>query len=130
VDLGPVKPNRAQLQNPDLAGKNQHLQKQARDLRQKSPPKRRNRIVIGMIVRRDEAERHRVICRTLQLAARKHARRIAIDQKPQQNLRVIRRRARPTITSAHRPQVKTRDHFHNKTRQMPLRKPIIHRRRQ
>src|SRR5271155_3953385 len=52
---------------------------------------------------------------------------VAINQKPQQNLGVIRRRARPTIAAAHRSQVKTRDHFHNKPRQMPLRKPLIHR---
>ena len=130
VDLGPVQPNRAQLQNPDLPCQNQHLHKQVLDLRQKSPPKHRYRIVIGMIVRGDEAERHRVICRSLQLAARKHPRRIAINQKPQQNLRMIRCGARPTIASAHRPEVKTRDHFHNETRQMPLRKPLIHRRRQ
>jgi hypothetical protein len=32
-------------------------------------PKRRYRIVIGMIVGSEEAERHRVIRRTLQLAA-------------------------------------------------------------
>src|SRR6266478_4177933 len=53
---------------------------------------------------------------------------IAINQKSQQNFRVIRRR--PTIAAAHRAQVETRDHFNNKTRQMPLRKPLIHRRRQ
>ena len=72
VDLGPVQRNRAQLQNPHLARQSQHLHEQALDLRQKPPPKRRDRIVIGMIVRGDEAERHRVIRRTLQLAARKH----------------------------------------------------------
>ncbi len=60
VDLGPVKPNRAQLQNPDLPCQNQHLHKQALDLWQKSPPKCRYCIVIGMIVRGNEAERHRV----------------------------------------------------------------------
>src|SRR5216683_2516303 len=55
---------------------------------------------------------------------------IAINQKSQQNFRVIRRRPGPTIAAAHRAQVETRDHFNNKTRQMPLRKPLIHRRRQ
>src|SRR5450755_1781954 len=52
---------------------------------------------------------------------------VAIHQKPQQNLRVIRRRPGPSIAATHRSQVETRDHFNNKTRQMPLRKPLIHR---
>jgi len=56
VDLVPVKPNGAQLQNAGLPG--EHLHKQALDLRQKSAPKRRYSIVIGMIVRCNEAERH------------------------------------------------------------------------
>ena len=40
-------------------------------------------IVVGMTVGRDEAESDRVIARALQLAARKHPRGVAVDQKPQ-----------------------------------------------
>ena len=40
-------------------------------------------VVVGVLVARDEAERHRVIGRTLQLPARKHPRRIAVHQQPQ-----------------------------------------------
>jgi hypothetical protein len=39
--------------------------------RRKSPPNRSDRVVVGMPVRRDEPERHRVIGRTFQLPARK-----------------------------------------------------------
>src|SRR5450759_223134 len=79
-----------------------------------------------MIVSRNEAERHRVIGRPLQLAARKHARRIAINKNAQQHSRMIRRRSRAAITAAHRAKVEPLDHFHNETRQMLLWKPLVH----
>jgi DNA invertase Pin-like site-specific DNA recombinase len=50
------------------------------DVLEKALPKRRDRVVVGMIVRSDEPECHRIISRTLQLAARKHPRRIAVNQ--------------------------------------------------
>ena len=34
---------------------------------------RRDRVVVGMLIRADEPERHRIVSRALQLAARKHA---------------------------------------------------------
>src|ERR1017187_1087164 len=82
--------------------------------------------MVGMIVSRNEAERHRVIGRPLQLAARKHARRIAINKNAQQHSRMIRRRPRPAITAAHRAKVEPLDHIHNETRQMLLWKPLVH----
>ena len=130
VNLRPVKTDRAHLQNAHLARQKQHLHEQTLDLLEKAPPKRRYRVVIGMIVRRDEPEGHRVIRRPFELAARKHPRRITINQKPDQNLRMIRRRTRATIAAAHRTQVKALDYLHNKPRQVLLGKPLIHRRRQ
>src|SRR5450759_1260827 len=79
-----------------------------------------------MIVGRDKTERHRVIRRPLQLAARKHARRITVNKNAQQHSRMIRRRSRAAITAAHRAKVEPLDHIHNETRQMLLWKPLVH----
>ena len=72
----------------------------------------RDRVVVGMIVSGNEAERHAVIGRPLELAARKNARRIPVDQKSEPHRGMIRCRAggpdkphsspeglRPSITS-------------------------------
>jgi hypothetical protein len=88
-----------------------------------------DRIVIGVFVRRNEPERYAVVGRTLQLAARKNIRGIAINQKPRQKPAMARRRAGPAIAPTHRPQVKAIDDLNDKPHQMALRKPLIHRRR-
>ena len=118
VDLRAVERHRAHLQHAHLARQQQHLNEQRLDLLEKPSPERRDRVVVGMIVGRDEAERHRVIGRPLQLAARKHARRIAVNQNAQQHARVIRRRAGAAIAPAHRAQVEPVDHLHHEARQM------------
>src|ERR1700747_2819447 len=61
--------HRAQIENPHLASQQQHLHEQPLDLRQKPPPERRDRVVVRVVIRRDEAKCHRIVCRTLQLAA-------------------------------------------------------------
>jgi hypothetical protein len=45
------------LQDPHLAGHTQHLHEQCLDLFEEAPPKRRDRVVVGMLVGGDEAER-------------------------------------------------------------------------
>ena len=99
VDLRAVQRHRAHLQHAHLARQQQHLNEQRLDLFQKPTPERRDRVVVGMIVGGDETKRHRVIGRPLQLAARKHARRIAVNQNAEQHARVIRRRAGAAISS-------------------------------
>lgn len=74
VDLRAVERNRSHFQHTHLARQQQHLNEQRFDLFQKPPPERSDRVVVGMIVSRNEAKRHRVIARPLQLATRKHAR--------------------------------------------------------
>ena len=122
--------HRAQLEHPYLARQCQHLHEQPVDLLEKAPPKRRDRVVIGMVVGRDEAERHRIIRCTLQLPAGKHACGVAVNQNAQQQCWVIGRRSRTPIAPAHRRQVKPVNHLNDEPRQMSLRKPVIHRRRQ
>jgi hypothetical protein len=89
VQLGAIQRHRAQLQHAHLAGHRQHLYEQRLDLLQEAPPERDDRVVIGMLVRGDEAERHRVIARPLQLAARKHPGGIAIDDQAEQQFRMV-----------------------------------------
>ena len=71
MDLRAVERNGAHLEHSHLARQLQHLNEQALDLLEKAPSKRRDRVVIGMIVRRNEPERNRIVRRPLQLPARK-----------------------------------------------------------
>ena len=50
---------------------------------------RRQRIVVGMLVAGDEAERYRLIRGPLDLARAEHTRRIAIEQQAQQHFRSL-----------------------------------------
>ena len=83
VDLRAVQRDCAHLKQAHLARQKQNLHEQRLDLLQKTPPERRDGVVIGMFVRRNEAESHRIIRRPLQLAAGKHARGVAVDQNAQ-----------------------------------------------
>ena len=83
VDLGAVQRHRAELHHAGLARQQQHLHEQRLDPVQKAPTEHGDGVVVGMVVRRDEAEGHRIVTRTLQLAARKHPRGVAVNQKPQ-----------------------------------------------
>ena len=121
VDLRPVQRHSPHLQDAHLACQEQDLDEQPLDLTQKPAPERGDRVVIGVVVRRDEAERHAVVGGALQLAAREHSRRVAVNQDPQQKPRVIRRRAGSPIAPAHRPQVEPIDHLDHKPRQMSFR---------
>ncbi len=116
MDLCAVQRHRPHLQNAHLPRQQQHLNEQSFDLREKAPPEGRDRVVVGMIVGRDEPERHRVISRTLQLAARKHPSRIAVNQKAKQHSRMIRRRSGTAITAAHRAKVEPVYNLHHKPR--------------
>jgi hypothetical protein len=84
MDLRSVERHRAHPEQAHLARQFEHLDKQLRDLPKKAPPERRDGVVVGVLVGRDEAERHRVIGRALQLAAGEHPRGVAIHQDAQQ----------------------------------------------
>ncbi len=127
VNLRAVQRHRAQLEQAHLARQLQHPHEQRCNVLEKTPAKRRDGVVVRMIVRRNEAERHRIIRRPLQLAARKHAGRIAVNQQPQQQGRMITGRAGAPIAPHHRRQVQPVDHLNNKPCQMPLGKPFIKR---
>src|SRR4051812_46605974 len=60
MDLRAIERDGAQLQHAHLARHQQHLNEQPLDLREKSPPKRRKGVVVGMLVRRQEAHGDRI----------------------------------------------------------------------
>ena len=129
VHLGAVQRHRAQPKHPRLPRQHQYLDEQPLDLAEKAPPERGDGIVVGVIVRGDEAEGHRIIRRPLQLAARKHTRGIAVDQKPQQHARVIGRRARAAIGLHERRKLQLIHHIDHEACQMTLGQPLVHRSR-
>jgi len=59
VHLGAVQRHRAQLEHTGLPRQRQHLDKQLLDIGKKAPPEGGDGVVVGMIVGRNEAERHR-----------------------------------------------------------------------
>ena len=73
------------LQHAHLAREQQHADEQPLDLLEKAPPKRGDRVVVGVVVGGDVAERHAVVSRPLKLAARKHPGGVAVNQNPQQH---------------------------------------------
>ena len=117
-------------QHPHLARQFQHLHEQPLDLLEKPSAKRRDRIVVGMAVGGDEAERHQIVRRPLQLPAGERPRRIAVHNNAQQQSGMIRGRSDAPIAAVHCRQIQPLDHFDDETRQMSLRKPLIQRRRQ
>jgi hypothetical protein len=80
MDLGPIQANRAQLQDTRLLREQEHLDEELLELLQKRPSKRRQRIVIGMEITSNEAERHCLIGGALNLARAEHSCSIAIQQ--------------------------------------------------
>src|SRR5271165_550187 len=107
----------------------QALDEQRLDLLQEPPPKGGDRVVVGMLVAGNEAERHRVIRGPFQVAAGKHPGGVTIYQDAQQHGRVIGGRTRAAVAPAHRPQVQSFHHFYHEARQVPFRQPLIDRRR-
>jgi len=127
VDLRAVQPDRAHLQNAHLARQLKDLDEQLLDLLQEPPPKRGDRVGVGMIVRRDEPKRHRIVGRPLDLPAREHPGRVTVNQQAQQHPGMIRSRTRASISPAHPAKVETVDHFDDEPRQVFLRKPFVDR---
>ena len=127
ADLRAIDRHRAQLEHASLARQHQNLHEQPLNLLEEASPKGRDRVVIGMLVRHDEPERHRIQRRPLQLPARKHPCRIAVHHQPQQQRRVVRRRSRTAVAPAHSPQVKAIDHLDHEPRKVTIGKPLVHR---
>ena len=84
--------------------------------------------MIGILIGRNEAESHGIVGGPLQLAAGKHARGVAVNQKSNQKPRMITGRARAAIGLAHRRHIQLIDDINHK-RPVIVRQPVINRRR-
>ena len=92
--------------------------------------KRGDAVVVGLGVGGNEAKRHRVVTGALDLAAGVHPGGVAVDQQAQQHRRVVRVAAASGVLPNQLAQVQLVDDFDDKARQVILRQPFIHRRRQ
>ncbi len=118
MDLGPVQADRSQLEHTRLLRKQEYLHEEVLQFGQEGAPKRGQRIVIGMQVARDEAERHRLIGSPLDLARTEHPGRIAIEQQAQQHLRGVGFSTAGPIAGIQGRQVKLGYAVHHKACQM------------
>ena len=132
VNLRAVQRHRPHLQNAHLPRQQQHLNEQSFDLLEKAPSECRDRVVVGMIVGRDEPER----CRghaSSRSSLRLESLRPSHSHKPEC----------PAASSGDRTPNPSRDSFrssrqdrarrrnlHHKPRQMVLGKPFVDRGRQ
>ena len=83
LELGAVQGDGAKLEQLHLAGQQQHLYEQLFQFRQKAAAKGGQRVMVGMGIGGQVAERHRVIGGTLDLAAGDHPGGVAVDQQAQ-----------------------------------------------
>src|SRR5712692_1438342 len=118
MDLGPVQTDRPQLQHTRLLGEQEYLDEEVLQLGQEGAPKRGQRIMVGMQVARDEAERHRLIRGALDLTRTEHPGGIAIEQQAQQDLGGVRFPTAGPIVGIQRREVKLSHAVHYEARQM------------
>jgi hypothetical protein len=118
MHLGPVQADRPQLQHTGLLGKQEHLDEEFLQFGQKGASKGGQRIVVGMQVARDEAERHRLIRGTFNFARTEHPGGIAIEQQTQQDFRGIGFSSARPILSIQRREIELSHAVYHEARQM------------
>lgn len=101
-----------ELEQLHLARQHQHLHEQLLNFLEKPPPKHGQRVMVRVRVGRHKPKRHRVIGRTLDLAAGMHAAGIAVNQQAQQHRRVMRGRAASAVLARQCAQVRLLDDFY------------------
>ncbi len=124
MDLGPVQTDRPQLQHARLLGEQQNLHKEVLQLGQEGAPKRGQRIVVGVQVARDKAERHRLIRGALDLTRTEYPGGIAIEQQAQQHFRGVGLSTACPIVGIQRRQVKLGHAVHDEAGQMVRRQTV------
>ncbi len=118
VDFTAIKTDPAQLQDARQSSQQENLDEQALELRQKRLAEGGQGVVIGMEVARDEAEGHGFGRGALDLARTEHARGVAVEEQPQQNLRRVGLPTSPGVPSIHGLQIELGDGIHNEARQV------------
>ena len=131
-NLRPVERHVPQPRQPSLSAQLQHLHEQLAQRRQVPLPELRDRVVIRMLIRRQNAECQRAIRRLLDLPRTRNPDAVAVQQQTRHHSRIIRRlpALRPVVRIVNRRQVQRRNHVLDKIHQIILRQPILHVRRQ
>ena len=130
MDLGPIQTDRPQFQHARLLRQQEHLHKEILQFGQEGAPKRRQGIVVGMLVACDEAEWYRLIRSALDLARAEHTRRVAIEKQAQQHFRRVRFPAARPVMGIQGREVKQRHAVHDKAGQMLGRQTVTQPHRQ
>jgi hypothetical protein len=114
VDLGPISATVPIERTPISRASSTLTNSASISLRNR----RRNVAMVSwsMVVRGDEAERHRIVGGPFQFAARKYVGGAAVQQEAQQHRRVIRSRTQTATALAHRAQIQSIHHLHHETR--------------
>ncbi len=128
VDLGTVQAHGAKARELVLAGDLQHLHEGIGELIAETAAERRQRVVVRMLVARDEAEGQRVVRGPLDLAARMGSRRVAVDQQRQQQRRVVGIATATRVGALQCRQVQPFHHIDHVARQVRFGQPVLHRR--
>ena len=100
-DFGAIQRDVSQLDQTQLSGHLKHLHKETGKRLQMALAKRRDAVVIGMLVRAEHAEGHLIVCRTFDLARRRFAHAVRVEQKLHHHARVIRGHATSVTTLIH-----------------------------
>ncbi len=130
VDLGAVQADVAQLQHARGLGQEQDLHKQVFEFGQKRLAEVGDGVMIGMQVASQEAQGERLVRRLLDPPRTAHARGVAVEQQPQQNLWGERLTAACAIAHVQTAQVQLRDDICHKARQVVRRQRFAQTHRQ
>lgn len=130
LDLAAIQAHVAHLEQAHRPRQLQDLYEQPLQLRQEPLAERRDRVVIRVKVCRDKTKRHRIVGRPLKLAAGEHPSGVPVEQQGHQHARRKRCNAAPGVAPLQFAQVQLVHDLNDKSRQVILRQPVLHRRRQ
>ena len=125
LELGAVDAHQAHAQQLQLLGQQQNLQEALRHRVEVLPPEARDRIVVGVPVRRNEANPDIAVRRPLDTTAGKDPVGVAVDQQRQHHPGVILRRARATMVHLEGTQIDAFDRLDHGVRQIIRRDPDV-----
>ena len=124
LELGAVDAHQAYAQQLQLLGQKKNLQEALRHRSEVLPPKARDRVVVGVTVRRDEANPDVAVRRPLDPTAGEDPVGVAVDQQRQHHPRVILRRARAAMVHLEGAQIDTLHRLDHEVPQIIRREPV------
>ena len=127
LDLRPVDGHVAQLHQPRLLAKQQHLHEQPSERREVLLAKSRYAVMVGMLIARENSKRHILVRRLFDLPRRRLAHAVAVDQQLDHHRRVIPG-ATPIVLLPvrieDRRQIQAIHHVRDEQREVSLRHPL------